>query len=707
MKKKILVFLIAICMMFGFGFSALAAPTNSFTHKDEPGGDSSSVLSREMYTAVQTISESSLGLEQPLAGLTDVFSGEDGTIYILCGDNSRLVLLNKDYTLKKELVITDENNQNIDFTGAQGVFADKNGHIYIADTNNGRVIVADQNGKVQELWGKPQSSLLPEEFIYQPIRVAIDEKGYIYILSFGCYYGALSYSPEGEFLGFYGANTVKASALDTLSFLWDKLTGNDVKKAQTAKQLPYSFVDLCLDAEGYMITCTGATESSGISTGQIRKISPSGSDILYKRDPLGDSTTSASVNFLENEIVWRKTSFVLQNIISLDVDKDGFIYALDKTYGLVYVYDTECNTLNGFGGGNGIGKQLGAFEKPIALTVHGGSLLVADSERCNITVFNITPYGKLLREADKMYIKGDYNESKSLWEEVLSYDSGNQLAYRGLAMAAYNEGEYKLAKNYAKSGLDYTVYDLAHQAVLSNFVKNNFIWILVVAVIFVGGLTATLIYIKKRQIVLITNPKIKTLFAVPFHPYASFEDLKYKKQSSVAIGIVLTMLLYIGMVLQETASGFLFIKTAPQDYNMLYTLAQTAVLVVIWSVSNWLICSLFSGKGRFKEVFTATTYALLPLIVVSFVRVILSHFLPLSGLGFMNGLQTATWIFTFFLLCIAIMIVHEYDFFKFLITGVVTVLFMILIVFILFLLVLLFGQLWEFINTVFVEIAYR
>ena len=402
-----------------------------------------------------------------------------------------------------------------------------------------------------------------------------------------------------------------------------------------------------------------------------------------------------------------KTDFLLQDIISLDVDNDGFIYALEKTYGLVYVYDTECNTLNGFAGGNGIGKQLGVFEKPVALTVHDNNVLVADSERCNITVFSITPYGEKLREADKMYIKGDYDESQSLWKEILSYDSGNQLAYRGLAMAAYNAGEYKVAMDYAKSGLDYTVYDLAHQVVLSDFISSNFIWILVVAVIFIGGLMATVIYVKKRKIVLITNPKIKTLLAVPFHPFRSFEDLKYKKQSSVAIGIVLMMLLYIALVLQETASGFLFIDTAPYDYNMLYTLAQTAGLVVIWSVSNWLICSLFSGKGTFKEVFTATTYALLPLIVVSFIRVILSHFLPLSGLGFMSGLQTATWIFTFFLLSIAIMIVHEYDFFKFLITGVVTVLFMILIVFILFLLALLFGQLWEFINTVFVEIAYR
>ena len=189
MKKKILVFVIAIYIIFGFGFSVLAAPTNSFTHSDEPGGNSSSVLSREMYTAVQTITASSLGLEQPLTGLTDICTGKDGTVYILCGDSSRLVLLNNDYSLRNELNITD-NNEDIDFTGAQGVFVDKNNYIYIADTENGRVIVADQNGNVQKLWGKPQSSLLPHEFLYQPVRVAIDEEGYIYILSFGCYYGA-------------------------------------------------------------------------------------------------------------------------------------------------------------------------------------------------------------------------------------------------------------------------------------------------------------------------------------------------------------------------------------------------------------------------------------------------------------------------------------------------------------------------------------
>ena len=59
----------------------------------------------------------------------------------------------------------------------------------------------------------------------------------------------------------------------------------------------------------------------------------------------------------------------------------------------------------------------------------------------------------------------------------------------------------------------------------------------------------------------------------------------------------------------------------------------------------------------------------------------LSNFLPLSAVGFLNGLGTAVWIFTFFLIAVAMITVQEYDFFKFLLTGIAIAFFMILAVF--------------------------
>lgn len=685
--KKIVSFLcVCILLTVALGIPCVAAPTDSFTRKNEPGNEVTPVQARESYVVSQLITASSLGLEAPLEGMTDICSGADGRIYLLCGaaGESRVIILREDYTLYKELVVQDAAGDEIDFSGAQGIFVDGDNSIYIADTDNGQILITDETGVVKETWGKPDSSYIPEEFAYQPMRVVKDAKGYLYVLSLGNYYGALSYSPEGEFLGFYGANSVKAGVMDALATLWEKLTSNDVKKSQSSRKLPYSFVDLCVDAEGYVITCTGRTESGTNAEGQIRKFSSNGSNILYQRNPDGSATSSSSVNFLEKEVIVANTDTRTQNIVAVETDVLGNIYALDKTYGLIYVFDKECNLLTGFGGGFETGGQKGNFRNATAMCLQGDSVLVVDTDTYGVTVFSRTDFGELLFQAEDLYIRGDYSEAQDLWKQVLALDAGNQMAYKGLAMATYGEGDYQTALRYAKDGMDYSIYDLAWQEVLSDFFARNFIWVALLVVVILGGLIVLVVRVKKRGIVLIRNAKIKTYTSVVFHPFRAFEEVKYKKQGSLVIAGILTVLLFASVVLQSTASGFLYNTTTAKSYNILYTLLETVGVLLLWSVSNWLICSLFSGKGTLREVFIGTTYACTPLIVLTFLRWLLSLFLPLTSSGFLSGLTTVAWIYAAFLLCIAMITIHEYDFFKFLSTGVGIVFLMIVIIFMLF-----------------------
>lgn len=702
MFKKIIVSIFLIVFIFTNIFTVSAAVTDSFIRNESIGGQSKSVSAREMYTVSKTLTAASLGIEESLQGITDIYCSKDGTVYILCGEASRLVVLNNDYTFNQELKVSDENGE-VNFTGAQGVFVDKKNNIYIADSQNARVLVCGKDGVVKEVWNLPDSPLIPEDFVYSPVSVEIDDEGYIYILSLGSFYGALSYKPDGTFMGFYGANRVNATALDTIATIWDRLTKNDDKRAVSVKSMPYSFIDLAIDNEGYMITCTGQINNK-TGKGQIRKISPSGQDILYKRLTNGNSVSSSSVNFLENKMNQRQGE---QNFCSIAVDDDGFIYALEDKYGLIYVYDKDCNLVNGFGGGMQNGIQKGTFHTPVSLAVNGTSVLVADKYNCSVTVFEITSYGELLRKAHTMYIKGDYIEAEAYWQQVLTNDRSNQAAYRGLAMASYSRGDYETALEYAKSGLDYTVYDLAWQGQIKIFIENNFLFIVIGALLVLGGVIAVFVIKKRQNKLIITNAKVKTALSVTFHPFRSFEEVKYKNQGSLIAAIVLLFLLYIGFVLKATASGFLFLEVSPQNFNMLYTLAQTVGLVLLWSISNWLVCSMFDGKGKFKEVFIATVYSLIPLIVYTFVYVILSHFLPLVGVEFLNSLMTVVWIYTFFLLSIALMTVHEYDFFKLMLTSIVVLFLMIIILFILFLFYMLFGQVVDFVYGIYDEIAFR
>ena len=698
--KKLLVVFMILCVLVG----SITVNAQSFTHIDEAGGKTANTNSRAAYVVSHKITASDLGLEDNFKNLNDVYCADNGEIYLLGGTDSKITVLNSDYTLNRQISVTDQNGKPIKYQGAKGVYV-IDGLIYLCDTENSRILVLYEDGRLKDTWTSPKSSLIPKGFVFQPTRIEKDADGYFYVLSFGCYYGALTYSSDGEFIGFYGSNRVKATALDTLSYLWDLITSNDEKKSQQVKTLPYSFVDFCFDKNGYMITCTGTTAGNG--TGQLSKISPGGAVILFQRTLDGKFVTSESVNFLESKVISRFNAARFQNIASVDVDENGFMYALEKTYGLIYVYDEECNLITAFGGGIGKGQQHGLFENTTSIAINGEDILVTDGDAASLTVFKPNEYGKLIKQAQTLYLAGDYDEAKPLWEKVLSFDRSNQLAYKGLAMASYNEGDYKKALEYAETGMDYNVYDLAYQKLFKKFISENFVWFFVGAIVLFVGVMFLLIKMSKREEPIIKNRKLRTALNVPIHPFGAFEELKIKKLGSLPIAFVILALFYIGKMLESTASGFLFTTVSHRNYNTLFTLAQTIGLVILWSVVNWLVATLFEGKGHFKEVLIASSYIMIPLTIYSFVRVIVSHFLPLAGLSFMNALYTIVLIYTAYLLIIAMMSVHEFTFSKFLLTAAVTLFGMLLVVFIGFMIVILLQQFWNFIYAIYMELIFR
>lgn len=705
MSKKIICLLLCI-LAIASTLTVSAAPNKSYTHQENQSGIKETVFSRDVYTASKRINATALGINK-LSGITDMYCADDNTVYLLCGGESRLIVLNGNYEFVREISVHDEEGYPYNFNGAEGVYVNNSGAIYIANTLNSEVITVNQNGEVTDKLETPKSDIIPEDFFFQPTKVLEDDQGYFYVLSLGCYYGVLLYSKDREFLGFYGANEVESTVLDTLSNLWKLLTSNDEKKSKQVKNLPYTVIDVVLDSEGYVYTCTGRGKSGSLSKGQLRKISPGGSNILYSRDLDGTASSSSGFNFLESKIAGRRGFEREQNIVAMEVNKQGYIFALESTYGKIYVYDRDCNLVTVFGGGAGSGTQLGTFVNAVTMTVMNNDVLVADAETGMITVFSPTDFGNTLFKAQSLYFKSDYTAAMPYWEKVLSEDGNSRLAYCGLAKAYYYSGDTEQSVKYAKLGLDYEIYDYIHQENVNNFIKKNFLVLFAAAILIVAGLVVLLLKIRKRETPLIKNAGLHCYTSVMVHPFRAFNDVKYKKLGSVKIASVVMLCYFISVVLKSTVCGFLFNKTTPQSYNVLFTLAQTCGLILLWTVSNWAICSVADGKGKLKDIYVATAYSTTPLIIYNLIYILLSYILTRDSINIIVGLQSVVYIFVFFILCIGIMTVHEYNFPKFVFTAIVTVLLMILIVFIGFMVVILVQQFWNFLYSLFMEVMYR
>ena len=259
----------------------------------------------------------------------------------------------------------------------------------------------------------------------------------------------------------------------------------------------------------------------------------------------------------------------------------------------------------------------------------------------------------------------------------------------------------------AKIACDYTVYDLAYSALLADWFANHYLWVIIICILLLVAVVVLIVLIKKGKIKINIHEKVRIMLGAAFHPFKNFEDIKYRKKGSVKLAIFLTFLLFLSFALKATCSGFLYSQTDMTKYNVWNTLIGTGGLLLLWSICNWLISSMLQGKGRFGEVYTASSYVMVPMIGYTLLYTVLSNFLPLSMFGVVTGIGTAVTIFTVFLMTVAMMTVHEFDFFKFALSVLVTAFFMILVIFVILMCSILMIQFITFLKTVYTEIVYR
>ncbi len=692
--KKMVAALLAVILIVGCSLPVLAAdqaPTDTFTHWIPSNGSTKVVVMRPVYEATEVLTLRSLDMSEDVGTALDMDCDEAGNIYVLT-DAGNVVMIDAQLEKAEKLTLIDADGMELSFSGAKGIYVHSSKELYIADTKNARVLLFE-NRQLKKNVGLPESSLIPSDFVFQPVKVGRDRKGYLYVLSDGSYYGALLYDPQGEFVGFYGANTVKGTILTSLSYIWDRLTQNDIKRAKTVKTLPYQFADICIDDKDFVYTCTGKNVDG--STGQIRMLSPGGTNIL---------SGAESKNFGESDRVLRRKEIIKQNFNSIAADGQGFIYALDSTYGLVYLYDTDGNLISSFGGGRGMGEQKGTFSAASAIAVSDSRIFVADAIYNSITVFERTEYGALVMQAQQLTMESDYLAAEPLWNQVLQADSLNRLAMQGLAKAAYKKADYETAMRLAKSVDDVTTYSQALKEVQNATAMEYFGWLFAGAIVLLAGVTTLVIITIKRRIILIRHNKSRLLFSAMIHPFSSFGEIKYKKQGSLTIAVILTILFFVTGVMATTMSDFRYTTFDKDTYNALFQLAQTVGLILLWTVANWAVSTLQQGIGKLREVFIVTAYSVLPMILYNLISTPLSHVIVSESSTLISGLNMVALILTGIMLCIGLMIIHDFSFPRFLVSAIVTVLLMILIVFVLFMIGILLSQCWSIFSSIFLEL---
>ena len=706
-KKFCLIFILIAVLMMSCSLTIGAQTAvndddaffESYTYwNDIIGGNSkTAVYMQPIYRASNVLSVSNIVGEE-INTLSDIYSPKNGYTYLLDSEASAIFILDSDYHLVNKInSLKSADGNDLLFNGARSLYVTSDGTIYLCGTKNACVWILNQKGEIKNTLYLPDSEIIPSDFNYTPVKVTVDSKGYVYVLSESSYYGAILYSPEFEFLGFYGANSVSNSASQVLTNIWNKLFMNDAKKEASEKSLPFSFNDLEIGANDFVFTITGRT-GGGESKDQLKILNPSGVNIIKR----------TGYNFEDNESVMAgRNAWVVQNMSGIAVN-EKFAFILDSGCGKIFVYDIDGNIIGVFGGGMGRGYQKGLFKNATAITLNGTDVLVIDSEKNTITVFEPTEYGKLVLECQSFTLDSKYIDAKAGWEEVLKYDKNSQLAYRGLARAALREKDYKEAMRLSKIGYDRDTYSEAFSSYRKEAISKCFVPAVCIIVALAAVVTAAVIILKKKNFKpKALNPKIKNYFFTLFHPFDGFANVKEKGLGSPIIGTLLCILFYISSVVKDVYSGFAYSNYTSQNFNSLFYLVKSIGVVVLWTLVNWAVCTLFGGLGKIKEIYIVITYSVTPLIVSNFLYAILSNVLVESESGFLNIMVVFFWLYTLFVLIAGSVKIHDFEFGRFVGTSVLTVVGILIVIFLCFIIFLLLQQFAVFVMTLGSEVIYR
>ena len=409
----------------------------------------------------------------------DFFMDDEGLLYVADTGNNRLIVLNEDLELQEIIETVTMNGEEIALEDVQGLYVSDDGVIYACQTSLSRILLIKDKEVIGTI-DKPVSSLIPEDFNFAPTKVGIDVYGRAFVLSKGCYSGLLQYDLDGSFMGFFGANKVEVTAEVLFSYMWKSIL-SDEQRAAMASILPIEYSNVDCGDDGFVYTSSVGTQ---LPKSQVKKLNPLGNNVYF-------AVGNEEFNFGDEEITYNKTNPNYPSFIDVKVDENGFIFAIDLTSSRVFVRDQEANLISVFGG---YGQQTGTFNTPVAVECRGDRVYVLDRLKNNITVFEPTEYGALVRQAVLAYDLGNYSEAEQLWKQVLKRNANSTLAYNGIGKALAQENRYEESMEYLRYSGDRYSYS-------RSFGKNRLELVRNYGVYFIGAvaLVAVVGYVVKRR----------------------------------------------------------------------------------------------------------------------------------------------------------------------------------------------------------------
>lgn len=617
-------------------------------------------------------------VDLPISAAEEMVVMPDGTLYIADTGNGRIVRLEN-----FEIVATYGEDV---LEGPTGLFVDEDSVLYVADAKLNKVFIFDPDGNLLKEIGRPTEPLFGKNRDFLPRKIAVDARKNLYVISEGSADGIVQLNTNGNFIGYFGANTA------TMSFemIAQRLFLTSEQLDQFVKNEAASPSNIAIDRQAMVYTITAGTDRFK----SIRKFTISGKNIFP--EAFGSTTFR-----------------------DIDVSDTGLVLAVDAN-GQIYEYDLNGTLLFVFGAQDKGDQRLGTLRNPTAIVRSGEFIYVLDKDKNAIVTYQTTAFARQVHAGVSLYMEGYYQEAKPYFEQVLNANGSYIMAYQAIADAYYKDRDYTEALTYYRYAEDRNGYSQAYWELRNQALQRS----LTSAILWIGGLwlgSSVFGRLDKRYRWLdpvrnwlhgLIHIKLIDDFVFMFrfigHPADSFYYIKKKERGSLLFAGIIYVWVVAVRVLSLYLTGFVFnpypdVAFVPVGNEIVMTL----LLIVLWNAANYLISTISDGEGRVRSVIIGSAYSLFPYALFVLPIALLTNVLSLNEAFLYSFTMNLVLAWTGLMLFIMVKEIQNYSFWETVRNVLITIFTMALFVLTGYILYVLFNQLFDFISAIFQEVRLR
>lgn len=620
--------------------------------------------------------------EEALSAPSDIFTGDDGLIYVADSGNARIVVGTPDGELVKTVGEGTLKNP-------RGVYVTSGGDIYVADRDAGKIFIFGADGTLAGEYGKPTSPLYGDEVSFLPIKLVVNDAGIMFVVCESNTNGIVEISPTegGTFLGYFGTNYAAASVMTVIY----RAILTDEQRAKMVSNIPATPTNLTIDEKGLIYTVTRGNKND-----TLKRLNIAGTNMIHSTDDTyADTPTAVAAGNHDNVYV---------------ADQQGYIFE----------YNNEGEMLFVFGGPDDGTQRVGLSTMVSGIAIDSSDrIYVLDSDKAQIQIYRPTEFTDLLHSALYLYSKGRYTDAKVPLTEILKMNSMFDYANKAMGRCCFQEENYSGALRYARLAKDYSGYSDAYWEIRNVWLKNNIMTLILVIVLIFIAVRVIKALDKKKHILRAPSRAIKKFRQKRFVSDFCYAFRYMRKPVDSAYGIlaegranwlvpsVILLIFTAEFIINKYTCGFLTKGIMDGRYEILSDIGMIAAAAAAVTACTYLVCTINEGEGTVKKIYTFVCYSLTPYIVFTPISYLLSHVLTNNEIFLTGMLAVLTYGWIAVIAFIGLKEVNTFSFGAAVKVVLLTAFAALILALLIFIIYVLWAQVFEFIFALIGEGVYR